>query len=375
MKIVRKVIVAETPYQIIVAMVIKKQYSNKDDKVDLIITDTFNGYTKVKENINKIAIFNNVYIAEIRNSIVNKSITSTLKKIAYVFNLKKMIVDTLDNIGIYDEMYCWNYDVFTSNLRSYFVLKNKNLKFFIYDEGYISYFPMDEVMPNKGFSKIIEYRNKIIGLSHIIRKNIDGILLFEPNLLIYKPKCEILTLDRNIFYSNEFKKIIQNIFDTSKVAKNYNKKIIIFEEAMFSNSNEFDDEKVILNIVNKVGKENVLIKLHPRTKEDRFSKLGIKTLGNDGIPWEAITLTSDFSNKVLIAISSGSIVNYRLTYGKNMRAIMMFKLFKTNLRQLSNDYDVFWNKLKSNYPDGGIYIPESIEELDKILTEIGSDEK
>ena len=366
----KKVIFAETPYQVIVSLYIKKQYSKKDDIVDLIITDTFNGHINLYNNLVNKNIFNNVFIAKAEDLILPKSIKKRIKKLYYILLPQKMIEKSLGTIDFYDEIYCWNYDAFIANIRSYFALNNKPARLFIYDEGYVSYFPLNKVIPKKGFLKIIEFRNKLAGISNVIRENIDGILLFEPELLIYEPNCPILVLNKTQGLTNKFKKLIEELFNTYNIIQNYDKKYIIFEEAMFSNSDEFDDEKIILDIVNKVGKDNVLIKLHPRTKEDRFSKLGIKTLGSDGIPWEAITLTGDFSNKILIAIGSGSIVNYRLTYGKNMRAILLFKLFKTNLKYLSSNYDKFWNKLKSTYPESGIYMPETMEELDKILTEI-----
>ena len=367
----KKVIFAETPYQVIVSLYIKNQYSKKNDKVDLIITDTFNGYMNLYNNLINKNIFNNVFIAKAKDLILPKSVKKRIKKLYYILFPKKMIKKSLGTIDFYDEIYCWNYDAFIANIRSYFALNKNPAHLFMYDEGYISYFPLDEVIPKRGFLKIIEFRNKLVGIRNIVRENIDGILLIEPDLLIKKPNYPVLNINRNQGQTDEFRKLIKELFNTHNAIQNYDKKFIIFEEAMFSNSDEFDDEKVILDIVDKVGKENVLIKLHPRTKIDRFSKLGIKTLGSDGIPWEAITLTGDFSNKILIAIGSGSIVNYRLTYGKNMRAILMFKLFKTNLKYLSSKYDKFWNKLKSTYPEGGIYIPETMEELDRILTNIG----
>lgn len=359
----KKLIIVRTPYQLIVSLYLIRQYCDKKDQIDLIVTDNFNNYDVVVNRVKKLNIFNDVNVMTLQKNI--------FKKFFSLITFKS--VKSLKITKIYDEIYFWNYDSITINLISYLFYKNNNLKVFIFEEGYISYFPLNEIFPERKMYKLMNIRNKLLGIKKINFNSVDGYLFFNPELSIFDTKIKKYKINKDLINNKKFKEDIKYIFNIGEsLIKNYDKKYIIFEEAMLSENN-FDDKKMILDIVEKVGKDNVIIKLHPRTKNDRFSKLGIKTLGSDGIPWEAITLTGDFSNKVLIAIGCGSIVNYRLTYGKNMRAILMFKLYKTNLKYLSSNYNKFWDKLKSTYPEGGIYMPETIGELDKILTEIKND--
>ena len=358
----KKLILVRTPYQLIVALYIKEQFCKKGDIVDLIVTETFNNNKIIVDRLTNLRIFNSI----------NKK--NKIKKLYYLLTFKPMIENIFGSMNVYDEFYFWNYDSMIINLISYLFYKNNNLKVFIFEEGYISYFPLNEIFPERGMHKLMNVRNKLLGIKKINFNSIDGYLFFNPKLSIFDTKIKKYEISRKSVNDKKMNENIKYIFDVKEsTIKNYDKKIIIFEETALTENN-FDDINIILKIAEKVGKDNVLIKLHPRTKGDRFSKLGIKTLGSDGIPWEAITLTGDFSNKILIAIGSGSIVNYRLTYGKNMRAILLFKLFKTNLKYLSSNYDKFWNKLKSTYPESGIYMPETMEELDKILDDIRSDE-
>lgn len=372
----KKIIITQTPYQVIVALYIKEQFCKKEDRVDLIITDTFNNYENITQKIKEKHIFNNIYIVKIKNTLLPivkqknldfKYYFTNLKKLYYILRPKYMLKKTIGNIELYDEMYCWNYDAFSASIRSYHAMHKKPMKIYLFEEAYISYFPIEEVIPKQGFMKLIEIRNKFMNISDITRENIDGLILFEPKYLIYKPKCPIYKIDKKIGESKEFIDLIDYIFNARESAKKYDKKYIIFEEARIANQPEIDDEKLFNNIAKIVGKENVLIKLHPRTKSNRFKSKGIKTLDNDGVPWEAIACVGDFSDKVFISIASSSITTYKTFFNKKMKAYMLFKFLKPDILAFEDKYNDYWNKLGKIDKNGGIYMPKTEEEFFDML--------
>lgn len=364
----KKIFFCETPFQVIVSLFIKEQFCSNQDQVDIAIADTFSGYDKVAKRINDRKIYNKVYTVKIKDIICSKTFFEYIKKIFFVLFPKKMIRSRwTKNIEKYDEIYCGNYDLFTATIRSYYAFRKWYPKVFMCEEAYISYFPVDDIYPIYKVMKFVEFRNRVLCKGNILRENIDGWFLFEPNNLLYKPNCPVFQIKRNLSTRKEFKELIDYIFDASKVIKNYDKKYIIFEEAALANNNDIDDEKVFDKIIDIVGCENVIIKLHPRTIEDRFTKKGIKTLGSDGIPWEAITCVGDFSDKVLISISSSSITTYRMLFGNKMNAYMLFKFLKPPLKQFNSEYDKFWDKLGKITDEGGIHIPKTEEEFYELL--------
>ena len=163
---------------------------------------------------------------------------------------------------------------------------------------------------------------------------------------------------------------ITDIFEVGDIAKKYDRKYIIFEEALIANDPTIDDEKLYDQVIKKVGKENVIIKLHPRIENNRFSKKGIKTLGSDGIPWEAITFTNDFSDKVFIAINSNTIPNYKMFFGNNFIGIMLFKMIKTNSICMNEKYSQFWENFEAIKGKKGVYFPKTVTEFNNLLEEI-----
>lgn len=368
----KKAIFCQTPYQLIVALCIKEQYSKSNDKVDLFISNTFNGYADFAKRISDKSIFNSVTIIDGKSIVSRKKGFSNIKRVMYILSMKFSLKKAFNKLpDVYDEMYCWNYDILSSTFRTYQYKKNKNFKCFIYDEGYISYFPIDEVIEKKGFLKLLESKNKMFGYKKIVRESVDGILLFNPEKIIEKPKYKVLPLNVNNILTKDMVKNISYIFNVGDSWKKYDKKFIIFEEAMLANNDSIDDEKIIDKIIEKVGKDNVIVKLHPRTNTDRFSKKGVKTLGSDGIPWEALALTHDFSDKVFISISSGSLTTHKLLLGNNMKGYLLFKLFDLEyIKQFNPKYYKFWDKIASkNTEKRGIFIPKTEDEFYNKLKE------
>lgn len=349
----KRLFICETPFQIIVALILRYQLLKENDINDIIVVGSFRGYKTIAENLRKTNIFNNVIVFDNWNS--NKKLKRNIVNLFYILFPGTLKKNLFNKNVIYDEMYCWNYDYFTGTIRDIFTSDNCKIKCFIFEEGYISYLPYEEINLKTISTKIFDFKHKIFRHGKISRNYIDGIYVFEPTLMLYNPNCKIYKINRDIINNSAFIKNIDAIFNASKVAKRYDKKVIIFEE----NHPEYLDEKLFKSIIDKVGKENVIIKLHPRRLENRFEKYDIKTLGNDGVPWEAITFFEDFSNKILISIGSGSITSYRMLFGEKGNSYLLYKFLSTGLVQFDEKYNKFWNGLESKNDNIGIHFPKT----------------
>lgn len=366
--ILKKAIVCETAFQIIVALYIRYQFKKQSDEFDIIITDTFNEYESIANRIKDIGVFDNVIIVKAKQIISPFGIKNKVCNAIKIFSIEKLINKLFINgISHYKTLYYWNYDVFTVLLRSYFELKNIHPKIYVFEEGYITYMPIEKVVPKHTLLKISEFRNYIYGLKNVSRENISGLLVFEPDLLLFKTKYPIIKIDRSIIEKTNLKEDVNYIFNASVAIGNYDRRYIIFEEGFAAMHPEIDDYNLYKKIIDKVGTDNVIIKLHPRTKVNRFEKLGVKVLGSDGIPWEAIVLAGKFSDKVLIAIGSGSLTNCRLLFGTSIESYLLFRLYKTGLPQFNEEFDPLWEHFKISTDQYGLHIPGSEQELFNML--------
>lgn len=360
-----KLFVCESPFQIIVALYLKEQCSSAADKVDILVTETFSKSLDVANRISQTNIFNNVYTYDSRYTKNNRLLKYVIKFFDIMFPrrlIKKIFKDVNYEC---DEIYYWSSDYLTLSIRSAYFLRSKPIKSYVFEEGYISYFPYDDIKLNGFDVKLIEFRNRIKKISNVSRSNIDGLFLFEPDLLIYTPDCPVYTIKRNKKIEELVRQNVARIFETAKKADKYNKKYIIFEE----NRPDIDDLSLYNEFIDTVGAENVIIKLHPVRNENRFSNYNVSVIESDGMPWEAIAYSKDFSDNILISIGSGSVTSHRLLFGENTKAFLLFKLVDSkNIKQFDPKYHEFWDKFESKLTDEkGIFIPKTREEFyDKI---------
>ena len=359
-----KINFCQTPFQVIVSLLIRKQYSDNTQRFDIVIVNSFSGYEKIARKLQEKNVFDNVYVAEVKDFILAKGKLNNVKKAGYILMPKHLIRKHLPNIaGKYDEMFCWNYDTFTASFRSVYSNKISKIKLNIFDEGYITYLPVSDTIPKRGFMKIIDILNILKGMPSIKRENVYAYYLLEPEAAFFQTDAKVYEIDRKQKNEKEFVELIDYLFDAADEVKKYDRKYIILEEALLANVPDVNDEKVFDNIINAVGKENVLIKLHPRTNKDRFTEKGVKTIGQSGVPFEALALCGDFSNKVLIGISCGTIPTYRMLFGEDFDGYMLFKYVKPNVPWFKDKYVGFWDRLEAQVGNRGIHFPNTEKEL------------
>lgn len=363
-----KIIFCQTPFQVIISLLIRKQFSSNTDRFDIVIVNFFSGYDRIASRLIEQKYFDNVYVAEVKDFIQSKGVINNIKKFLKILFPQITISKSIRNIAdTYDEMFCWNYDAFTALFRAAFSSPEKRIKLNIYDEGFISYLPIDDTIPKRGFMKIIEKINCLKGMPYLTRENVDAYYLLEPNAIFFDTKSEVHLIDRKDTKSNDIKKLIDFLFDASEEVKKYDRKYILLEEAFLANVSNVDDEAIFMRIIEHLGVDNVLIKLHPRTNKDRFSKKGIKTIGQSGVPFEALALCGDFSEKKLIGISCGTIPTYRMLFGDDFDGYLLFKFIKPDVPWFKDKYSSFWNRLEAEPGKKGIHFPKSEESFYRSL--------
>ncbi len=363
-----KIIFCQTPFQVIVSLMIRKQYSDSTKRFDIVIVDFFSGYDRIAEKLSQKGFFDHVYVAEVRDFILAKGKIHNLKKLFKVLSPSRLISVSVPNLAdYYDEMFCWNYDAFTASFRTAYSSRAKHIKLNIFDEGFITYLPVSDTIPKRGFMKIIERLNALRGLSELTRESVDAYYLLEPSAVFFETKAKVFEIDRKLTRDPEIRDLINYLFDASEEIQKYDRKYIILEEAFLANVPDVDDEGIFDRIIERFGLENVIIKLHPRTREDRFTKKGIKTIGQSGVPFEALALCGDFSEKKLIGISCGTIPTYRMLFGEDFDGYMLFKYVKPDVPWFKERYAAFWDRLEAAPGEKGIHFPESEESLYKEL--------
>ncbi len=108
----------------------------------------------------------------------------------------------------------------------------------------------------------------------------------------------------------------------------YPQKYIFFASVYdFEGEEPVGELEFALALANKVGFDNLLVKVHPRDDVNRFKNVGLNVDKNSQMPWEVIQLNYDFSDSVFITVASTSVLTISLIVDKSPKIYFAHRLF------------------------------------------------
>lgn len=359
----RILFVCNTPFQIIVALTLK--YGEfKNDIVDIIISDHMNDSLILFNRIKESKIFNNVLYVKSNNYTRKKEniIENKIDLLKYLIHPKYYLEKYIKINEKYDVILGANVERFFALLVYTLSKKNKKLKVRIFEDGYISYTKlMYSYIEWVNVSYKVSLIEKLLGRKSIC-KCIDGIYLYEPELICWTPNFNIYEIDKGITKNEEFIKNLNFIFNYNNLQDDYNKKVIFFEESFFAENIDIGDIDIVNTVSKIIGKENIIIKIHPRNKINRFKKQGFCTNINTSIPWEVIALNNNFEEITLVTISSSAVLAPRMMFNQSIKTILLYKATEKKSPYIDESCERYLNKLKE-FKGDNLYICDSLDKL------------
>lgn len=359
----KNLMICETPFQLMTILTVMETLK-KEDSTDLIIVDRFSDYKNVAESIRRKNIFSNVYIAKLGN--INSKIQYTVSVLSSRYMMSCCELKIKDEYGAIYVRTCY------SDLNNAIAYICKSAKIIIFDEGYSTYTSdmHDAYKRFSYFHKIIWNASKKIHKNKSLESRANSILLYDSRLCVFDIPYEIMKIEVNEQIKKNVFEILRSVFNTVKARGDYkDKKYIFFEECFAEDFGNNGDEKIIQQIADIVGKDNIIIKLHPRDKTDRFKKLGFFTNKDLSIPAEVLISEFIEDKKVFITFSSGSVLNYKFFRDENIKTILLYKLYGDSFVEMPEDRIKWFEKYIIEYGKD-IYVPKSIEELKKVLMDL-----
>lgn len=200
-------------------------------------------------------------------------------------------------------------------------------------------------------------------------KHVSEILLYQPELHISNTHdCPINAIPKIDYKKNNISRMFNNIFGSNSLPK---EKYIFLEEAFVWDGISSTDMDLVDFVARAVGKENIIVKMHPRNNINRFSKEGYKIVENSKIPWEMTVMNSDLSDKVFITVSSTSAFTAGLVFDKPFKTINLFDLMLLgkNVHVRNPKFHEFYDKLLKLYnkDERQVFHPTTMNELKEEL--------
>ena len=356
----RVLFIANTPFQCMISFLV--QYKLKLKFSSLIITNSMKNAEVLQKGFAKSGAFKSVELYRMPNNAI-----ASCKSAFFRSDLPEIVkIEEFDVLCVC--VSCASHDL-ENNCYSELLRNNKKLEIIGYLEGYSSYIAnLNKVY--RGLStqhKIINFLTGIFTCRKYI-KRFDRIFAHYPQMIMYSLADQIDDITNwDVCHERKFQDMLFDIFGYSSVEKKIPEKFIFFEECFSEDNGKQEDLKLIKYLVDVLGRENFVVKRHPRNKVNRFEKMGIKTLSNQEIPWEVYALDSNQPEHILLTHSSGAGLNFRFLTSKSDKTILLYRYYKDEQFFIMNDDTKKWFENYEHIFEEFVFAPKNKCELDEIL--------
>lgn len=366
----RKLFICNSVYQLLVALWIKNHYYT-EISADIILSDHMNGTEQLVEQVKASRMFQEVYGVSSMDYARYRVPLTRKERIAISLRPQTYLRKYVELKECYSELLIANVDAFSQLVYDALAHRQKQIpEVTVFEDGIFTYSKLYEkdyletnIIVTSSVKKLI---HKYIYRKKLLYGNLSKILVFNKENMRWNPPCKVVEMDKIKSDDRRFKEMVNQVFQYQNNDDVYDTKYIFMEESFLAEGTPINDVVLLKEIAKKVGKQNIMVKIHPRNKVNRFEKEGFKTNHNISIPWEVIVMNiGDISDKVFITVSSASVMNPILIFGQNVKAYSLYNLIeheKGKSRLLSGELweTVYW--LFQKYNDM-ISICKSVDEI------------
>lgn len=346
--------VCNTAYQLLTAAQLRHtRYAT--DQVDLVLSNQLTGAAQIAQGEGCKQLFNHVQYIENKKQSFRSRLAETMCNLLLIRHLRRIL-------GQYDIVCISNISVFTILFLRFYQFKKFELN--IFEDGFITY------------SKAFADMDLASPIARLI--NPSGILGHTRHLFVYnpslvewhRPNIAITAIDKLDSSDRAFVETLNSLFlysPGSPTTDVYDKPYLFLEESFYADRFPVNDVEYVEEMAKVVGKENIMIKLHPRNPENRFEKLGYKTNHQYSVPWELILLNMPLNNITLVSISSCAILQPYLIMGQPVRSIALLRMLTQRPGNMQGELGNYMINLFKHFPEV-CSCPENNDTFKKLLT-------
>lgn len=316
-----------TYYQLITAVQIKLTLK-LNDRATVIITDHSANADIIADRLRETNVFEYVYYMKTKVSPEDVTLSFRLKAIRD--GIFGRLPEGMNKKDYFDEIIGFNMDLATHYVYASLLKRNKNIVCNRMEEGLLSY--QTPSASNGVLSTIYKLRKFLCKRN--LRENIAGFYCFNPE--VYYGKLSPIAVPKIGKENTVLKSVLESLFLIDKKIEPYKQKYIflscIYDIEGNTPIGELDLAKQIADVV---GKENILIKVHPRDDISKYETAGLTVDKNSSVPWEVVCIEQDFSQHVFITTLSGSILNVSAMLSSAPTSFYGYPLCATEKNQLA----------------------------------------
>lgn len=318
--------VCNSPVQLMRAIHMKIRYEVCSSSGDIFITDKCAEYKKLAENLKKTDIFSNVYIFELSG--IKKHVFAKL----YFANTK--LLDIIKKKK-YNKLFAFNIEDELTR-----VLFNRCKKYSEFEYHCVEDCPSIYALytPKKNSQK---HSFRWLGLDqqafHINHWWFSYPEVMEIPMEIKAPTNKLTPIS---VFDEEYVDIVNFIFEYQTSNQLEEADILIMDESHFTDNLMIDnaDIKLYKKIQKYCKDKKVVVKLHPRTKQDRY--IGdFAEMEYSSTPWELYVLNRCRTNKkdlIQIGIVCGTLLSDKFMFDLESKKLILAPMFCDKIKTVNS---------------------------------------
>lgn len=296
-----------------------------DDYVTMIICDHSNNAELYADNIAREFIFDETHFVTTMGTGDSRNNLQKLEDFVSIsFSKRNRYLNFTDCLveKRYDEIIVYNYTIETYGIYSILSRFNKSLKISRYEEGIFSYNGC--VLQTKR-RRLISFLRKA-QKKPAIDDHFDRFYCLYP--VLYKDSLKPYNIPL-IEERTQICDVIKKVFDVLIDENMYKEKYIFFTSIYdFEGGEPIGEFELVCRVAEVVGKDNLLIKTHPRDARSIYADNGFIVDRNSSIPWEAIQLSGHFCDKTFLTVNSGSVLSGSTMSISPVKTVFLYKMCK-----------------------------------------------
>ena len=370
----RIICLCTTYFQLITAIQMRRTLFSEDE-FTVVMTSDSNGGRAVSDRLRETGIFDEVYYVE-RTRVAMADFRSAGQKAERFLNyfVKGSYVSYLKKP--YDLFLTYNLYWYSFMMFNALQQDNPAVKVAKYEEGILSYFVDDRRFEYRYFKRIAKIKKFL--RQPVIFDRLHTFYCYYPEF--YEGNLSTAKIPPMEHGDAWLRDTMCTLFDVDPDKLVYDRKFLYFasmldSEVVAGESGEFD---VLKEIVDVVGADNIMVKLHPRENDpQRYRDLGVAIDANSDIPFEVIRLVKDFSDKIFLTCLSSSTINLATILPKRSKTYLTYGLLPEKVREMDvivNFIDIYkrtTGKIKEVTGTEDFIVLESREQMKEELGSAG----
>ena len=366
----RIICLCTTYFQMITAIQMRRTLFSGDE-FSVVMTDGSNGSQQVSERLRETGIFDEVFfVTRARGAMAEfKSVSQKAERFLNYF-VKGSYVSYLTKP--YDLFLAYNFNWYAFMMFNALQQDNRDIKVAKFEEGILSYFVDDHRFEYDYFLKIKKIKR--ILRQPVMFDKLHTFYCFYPEFYDGQlSTAKIPPLEHDDAWMRD---TLCYLFDVDAEKLVYDRKFLYFasmldSEVVKGESGEFE---ILKSIVDVVGKDNIMVKLHPRENApERYRELGVAIDTNSDVPFEVIQLVKDFSDKVFITCLSSSTINLATILPRRSKTYLTYGMLPEKVREMDRIvtfvemYDKTTDKIQEVTGTKDFIVLESREQMEEEL--------